>query len=327
MWPPTVAMRMAWRISSWLSSAPPRYFSISVSSWATAASITSCRAFSTASLNSAGTSTTAKVFPSVSSSKMYCLRSMTSMWPVKSSPEPTGSWIGKALRESRERIISRQRSKFAPTRSILVREDQPGDAVAVRLAPDRLGLRLDAGDRVEQRDRAVEHAQRALDFHREVHVARRIDDVDPVLDVVAGPETGGGGGGDRDAALLLLLHPVHGGGAIMDLTDLVALPRVIEDSLGGSRLPGIDVGHDADVAIVIERGGPSHIYDSSLESGRYAVNKKSAGPGAPEGAGIHPLPPGASATVARMGTQGRAATSRPRRSFVPHQPSNCAGAG
>src|SRR3712207_7976867 len=45
----------------------------------------------------------------------------------------------------------------------LVDVGDPRDAVLVGLAPDRLGLRLDAGDRVEQRDRAVEHAQRALD--------------------------------------------------------------------------------------------------------------------------------------------------------------------
>jgi hypothetical protein len=41
----------------------------------------------------------------------------------------------------------------------LVREDHPRDAVAVGLAPDRLRLRLDAGDGVEQRHGAVEHAQ------------------------------------------------------------------------------------------------------------------------------------------------------------------------
>ena len=46
------------------------------------------------------------------------------------------------------------------------------DVVLVGLAPDGLGLRLDAGDRVEQRDRAVEHAQRALDLDGEVDVAR-----------------------------------------------------------------------------------------------------------------------------------------------------------
>ena len=54
-------------------------------------------------------------------------------------------------------------------------------AVLVRLAPDRLGLRLDAGDGVEQRDRAVEHAQRALDLDGEVDVAGRVDDVDAVV--------------------------------------------------------------------------------------------------------------------------------------------------
>jgi len=35
-------------------------------------------------------------------------------------------------------------------------------------------------------------------------------------------------------------------------------------------------------------------------------SKKTGGPDAPEGAGIHPLPPGALATGARVGTQGRA---------------------
>jgi hypothetical protein len=63
----------------------------------------------------------------------------------------------------------------------LVDEGDARDAVLVGLAPDRLGLRLDAGDGVEQRDGAVEHAQRALDLDREVDVAGRVDDVDPVV--------------------------------------------------------------------------------------------------------------------------------------------------
>ena len=62
----------------------------------------------------------------------------------------------------------------------LVGEDEPGDPVAVGLAPDGLGLRLDAGDGIEQRHGAVEHAERALDFDGEVHVTWGIDDVDPV---------------------------------------------------------------------------------------------------------------------------------------------------
>ena len=38
----------------------------------------------------------------------------------------------------------------------------------------------------------------------------------------------------------------------MDLADLVGLAGVVQDSLGGSRLTSIDVGHDADVAKVFE---------------------------------------------------------------------------
>jgi hypothetical protein len=53
----------------------------------------------------------------------------------------------------------------------LVDERDARDGVLVGLAPDGLGLRLDAGDRVEQRDRAVEDAQRALDLDGEVDVA------------------------------------------------------------------------------------------------------------------------------------------------------------
>jgi hypothetical protein len=95
----------------------------------------------------------------------------------------------------------------------------------------------------------VEDAQRALDFGSEVDVTRRIDDVD--ADVA--PETGGRRRRDRDAALLLLLHPVHDCRTLMDFANLVRNPGVEEDPLGSGRLPGIDVGHDADVACAIER--------------------------------------------------------------------------
>ena len=55
------------------------------------------------------------------------------------------------------------------------------NAVGVGLAPDRLGLRLDAADGAEDRDGAVEHAQRTLDLDREVDVAGRVDDLDAVV--------------------------------------------------------------------------------------------------------------------------------------------------
>ena len=130
----------------------------------------------------------------------------------------------------------------------LVDEAHPRDLVTVGLTPHRLGLGLHAGHTVEHGDGTVEHPQRALDLDGEVDVARRVDDVDPVIL----PETGGGSGRDRDATLLLLFHPVHRGTAIVDLTDLVVLAGVEEDTFGCGRLAGIDVGHDADVAVSIE---------------------------------------------------------------------------
>ena len=83
----------------------------------------------------------------------------------------------------------------------------------------------------------------------------RVDDVDPV----AVPLAGGRGGGDRDAALLLLLHPVHDGGALVDLAHLVGAAGVVEDALGRRRLTGVDVSHDPDVAGLFEWEGAWHL--------------------------------------------------------------------
>ncbi len=117
--PFTVAARMACCTSSSVSSSPARYFVISSSSCSTAASITSCRAFSTASLKASATGISVNVLPRVDSSNTTSTRRSTSMCPVNSSPEPTGSWIGYACLVSRSRIILRHRSKSAPMRSIL----------------------------------------------------------------------------------------------------------------------------------------------------------------------------------------------------------------
>ena len=126
----------------------------------------------------------------------------------------------------------------------LVDEADAGDVVLVGLAPDLLGLRLDTLLAVEHGNGTVEHPQAALHLDGEVDVPGGVDDVD----LVVVPEAGGRGGGDGDPPLLLLLHPVHGGGAVVHLTDLVADTGVVEDALGRRRLTGIDVRHDADVA-------------------------------------------------------------------------------
>ena len=86
------------------------------------------------------------------------------------------------------RIMSSAAEEVGADAVHLVDEADARNVVLVGLAPDRLGLRLDAGDAVEHGDRAVEDAQRALHLDGEVDVAGRVDDVDPVschLQVVA----------------------------------------------------------------------------------------------------------------------------------------------
>ena len=103
----------------------------------------------------------------------------------------------------------------------LVDEAQARNIVFIGLPPHGFRLRLHARHGVEHGYRAIQHAQAALHFGREIHVPGRIDDVDLNL----APLAGGRGRGDGDAALLLLLHPVHDGGAFMDFAELVRAAR------------------------------------------------------------------------------------------------------
>ena len=126
----------------------------------------------------------------------------------------------------------------------LVDEGDAGHAVAVRLPPYGLRLGLHAFDAGEKGDRAVEDAERPADFHGEIDMAGRVDDIDAVVP----PETGRRCRGDGDAALLLLFHPVHGGRALVHLADPVVDARVEEYPLSRRCLSGIDMRHDADVS-------------------------------------------------------------------------------
>ena len=128
----------------------------------------------------------------------------------------------------------------------LVCEDDPRNLVLVGLAPDGFRLRLDALVPVENRNGAVENAQRAFDLNRKVDVSGRVDDVQALVL----PEAGRRGGRDRDAALLFLFHPVHGGCAIVDFADLVRLAGIVKNPFGDGRLAGVDVRHDPEVSVI-----------------------------------------------------------------------------
>jgi len=113
--------------------------------------------------------------------------------------------------------------------------------VLVSLAPNGLRLRLYAALGAKNGYGTVQHAQGTLYLYREINMSRGVDDID----AVALPIGGRGGGGDGDTTLLLLLHPVHGGAAVMGLTQLVVYACVVQDTLGGGGFAGVDVRHDA----------------------------------------------------------------------------------
>ena len=128
-----------------------------------------------------------------------------------------------------------------------------GDVVLVGLMPHGFRLRLDTADGAEDGDGAIEDAQRTLHFDGEVDVAGRVNDVDFVGLIIKVPENRCCGRGDGDATFLLLNHPVHGGGAVVNLTYLMAASGVIQNTLRRRRLTGVDVCHDANVARQAER--------------------------------------------------------------------------
>src|SRR5690606_2678196 len=117
----------------------------------------------------------------------------------------------------------------------LVDERETRHGVLVGLAPYGFRLRLHAAHGAVHHHRTVEHTHGTLHLDGEVHVARGVDDVDAVLVELlrhATPEAGGGRGGNGDTPLLFLLHPVHGGRAVVHLTDFVGDACIEQDPLG-----------------------------------------------------------------------------------------------
>ena len=129
-----------------------------------------------------------------------------------------------------------------------------GDLILVRLPPNRFGLRFDAALRAKHRDGTVQNAERALHLDGKVDVTGGIDDIDPVIL----PEAGRCGGCDRDTAFLLLFHPVHGRRTLVHFADLVRLTRIEQDSLRGRCFSRVDMRHNSDVTVLLERTFPRH---------------------------------------------------------------------
>lgn len=133
----------------------------------------------------------------------------------------------------------------------LVDEGDARHAVPIGPPPYRLALRFDPGDTVEDRDRTVEHPQRALHLVGEVDVAGGVDEVDPVT--VPGAAHGRGEDGDPTVALLGV--EVGDGRPLVHLAPLVGGAGDVEDPFGDGGLAGVDMGEDAQVADVVQLVG------------------------------------------------------------------------
>jgi len=114
------------------------------------------------------------------------------------------------------------------------------------------GLRLDALGRIDQQHRTFAGGKRPRDLVGEVHVARRIDEVELVVTAV----TCGVGepnclGLNGDAPLAFDIHPIEVLGAHLSFRDH---PGDLQHPVGKSRLAMIDVGDDAEVSDLRQRG-------------------------------------------------------------------------
>ena len=136
------------------------------------------------------------------------------------------------------------------TRTVhLVDIAQTRHIVFISLTPNGLGLRLNTTYSTKSHHGTIEDTKRALHLYGKVHVPRSIYQVDFVLITLIRPISGSCRRSDSDTTFLLLNHPVHSSSTIMYLTDFVCQTSIVQDTLGGSCLTGIDVRHDTDVSI------------------------------------------------------------------------------
>ena len=134
-----------------------------------------------------------------------------------------------------------------------------GYVVVVRLAPNCFRLRLNAALSAEYSYRAIEDAQRTLNFNSKVNVAGGIDNIDTNLVILAViPERGGRSRSNGYTSLLLLNHPVHRSRTIMGFTNLVVNTCIEQYTLGGSGLTGIDMSHYTNITGHFERNVSFH---------------------------------------------------------------------
>ena len=126
----------------------------------------------------------------------------------------------------------------------LVNDDDRLQPHLERLGHDELGLRQRAFGRVDQDERAVHHAEDALDLAAEIGVAWRVDDVY----ARAIPQDRGRLGEDGDTALALEIVGIHR--ALGHPLILAERPGLLEEAVDEGGFPMVDVGNDGDISEV-----------------------------------------------------------------------------
>src|SRR5262249_48773757 len=132
-------------------------------------------------------------------------------------------------------------------------ESDAGHAMAISLMPDGFALDFDAADGAENTHGAVKNAQTALDLGRKVHVARCIDDRNPVIV----PIHAHGRALDRDPLLRFDRIIVGCGIALIVVAGFMFGAAEIEDALGQSGLARVHVSDNSDVSQLLEHGPAS----------------------------------------------------------------------
>ena len=123
----------------------------------------------------------------------------------------------------------------------LIDDRHDGQVLLQRGEEMRHRLCLDALRRVDDEHGALTRLQRAVHLVAEVHVARRVDEVDLVFLAVAAVDHTHGTGLDRDALLALQIHGVEQLLAHLALGDGV---RHLDQAVGQRALAVVDVGDD-----------------------------------------------------------------------------------
>jgi hypothetical protein len=131
----------------------------------------------------------------------------------------------------------------------LVNESQSRDLIPISLMPDGFALRLYAFDAGKNNHSSVQNAEASFHFGSKVYMPRGIDQID--LAVVPGKS--GCSGRYRNSSFTFIGPEIHNGCAVVNFPDFMDLAGIVQESLGGSGFPRIDMRYDPNISHSLDR--------------------------------------------------------------------------